>query len=291
VVDGCWCEATVIGKCRLNSGVIQSGCLILASTPQQSILIMEARNDSITANPAKPHARKTPISICLFAGLSLITATGNVRAVTPVESGVEGRDATITEGYAGDLDQLAGLLGGQEQPGQQPGQQLREQAAELSSDPLSTQLNEHINAQLHRSQIAQGEPDTTSANESADIAHHASPQLHNNSRVWIVSVSSGVYSDADRDGFFSEFSINLDADTSYQDARVYARILLREGEQDYELFHTSQIFDLNSYSLGDAYRIEGKLVSNYPAAYYDVQVDLFDAYDGSGYFRWSFRPP
>jgi len=198
---------------------------------------------------------------CLLAGV-MVAAVSKASAVTLFEYGVERDDATITEGYVGDIEQL------------------RTQPADPLGTPLSQQLTQQLRVQLNREQLASGN------NSSADPGHTDLQDLsgfhqHYNNSVWIVSVGSSVYSDADRDGFFSDFSIRFDADTEYLDARVYVRILLREGDQDYQLFHTSQTFDLYNYSLGDTYRVDGSLVSNYPANYYDVQVDLFDAYDGS----------
>ena len=204
---------------------------------------------------------KAAVSRWLLAGL-MLTDFSNASASILLEPGAGRDDATITEGYVGEFDQLA------------------EQADSQSAEQRSQQLEELLN----RDQGESGDnlpAATASDTGNIDLPDPTALRVHNNNRVWIVSVGSSVYSDADRDGFFSNFSISLDADTVYLDARVYARILLREGDQEYQLFHTSQIFDLRNYSLGDSYRIEGKLVSNYPAAYYDVQVDLFDAYDGS----------
>ena len=203
---------------------------------------------------------KTAAASCLLAGL-MLSAVSDLKAYTLFEFGIEREDATITEGYAGDIEQLA------------------EPASDLLLEASGQALHQPLSQQLNRGQI-QAEDISSAELDQADLENRSSLHRHNN-RVWIVSIGSSIYSDADRDGFFSNFSISFDADTVNLHENVYARILLREGDQEYQLFHTSQTFDLYSYSASDTYRVEGNLVSNYPAAYYDVQVDLFDAYDGS----------
>ena len=107
-------------------------------------------------------------------------------------------------------------------------------------------------------------------------AHH-----FNSPRVWIVSVGSSVYSDFDNDGFFTHFNLPFDADVDYGDEWVFASILLRTGEADYELFHTSDIFEIHDSSSFDKYRLESELVRNYPTGYYDVRIELRQAYNDS----------
>lgn len=101
----------------------------------------------------------------------------------------------------------------------------------------------------------------------------------NNSNVLIVSVGSSIYSDFDRDGFFTNFSLSFDADVRFGDEWVYARIFLRASGSDYLFFHTSDAFEIYESSSFDEYRLESELVSNYPAGYYDVRIELRDAFN------------
>ncbi len=98
------------------------------------------------------------------------------------------------------------------------------------------------------------------------------------SDVLIVSVGSSVYSDFDNDGFFTNFTLTFDADVRYGDEWVYANIFLRGGGSDYLFFHSSDAFEIYESSIFDEYRLDSELVSNYPAAYYDVRIELRDAY-------------
>lgn len=105
-------------------------------------------------------------------------------------------------------------------------------------------------------------------------AHH-----FNDSDVLIVSVGSSVFSDFDNDGFFTRFSLSFDADVRYGEEWVYANIFLRGGGGDYRFFHSSDAFEIYDTSSFDEYRLDSELVSNYPAGYYDVRIELRDAFN------------
>ena len=107
--------------------------------------------------------------------------------------------------------------------------------------------------------------------------------------VLFVEVGASLYADADGDGYFSRFSLSFDADTEYGERQLRARIFLRPSNAEsssvegaipeYELFHVTERFDIYDDLASDSYRVESRLVSNYPADHYDVRIDLHDAYD------------
>lgn len=96
---------------------------------------------------------------------------------------------------------------------------------------------------------------------------------------WITDIGTLLYKDADRDGYFSGFSLTIDADTQYSHAEVYAAIDIQFPDGARERLHTTGIYHLYGNSITDEYRIDIELVENYPIGQYNLFVDLVDAYD------------
>jgi len=168
--------------------------------------------------------------------LALLLMTQTAQAVTHLEFGLNRTDATITEGYAGDLDTLSSDVNSRtSQTPSTPLPPVEERSYHPSSKPLAL----------------------------------------------IVAVDTTVFDDIDRDGFYTQFGLRLDADvldSRYWDIRVAVRIWLRRPGEDYLLFHTSESFLIYGGLNSDVYRFESELLSNYPADYYDVRLELIDAY-------------
>lgn len=102
---------------------------------------------------------------------------------------------------------------------------------------------------------------------------------HYEQHISVVDVETHLYSDYDLDGYFSHFSVSFDIDAGYGSAWVYARVYLRDGSSDYTLFHTTEVFEIYDNLSSDRYKIESKLVANYPAGNYDVLIEVFEAGD------------
>ncbi len=100
-----------------------------------------------------------------------------------------------------------------------------------------------------------------------------------NRKIAVVDVGSHVYADYDKDGYFTHFSLSFDIDAGYGSAWVYARIYLRDAISDYTLFHTTEVFEIYDNLGTDRYKVESKLVANYPAAHYDVLIEVYEAGD------------
>ena len=97
----------------------------------------------------------------------------------------------------------------------------------------------------------------------------------------IVAVDTTVFDDIDRDGFYTQFGLRLDADvvdSRFRDIRVAVRILLRRPGEDYLFFHTSESFLIYGGLNSDIYRFETELLSNFPADYYDVRLELIETF-------------
>ena len=93
----------------------------------------------------------------------------------------------------------------------------------------------------------------------------------------IYNVNTNLISDMDYDGFYHRFSITIDADTSYTDADVYAKIYLSYEGGPWNYMATSDIYHIHSDSAQDAFTIETELTDGFHAGYYDVRVELYDA--------------
>lgn len=97
--------------------------------------------------------------------------------------------------------------------------------------------------------------------------------------AWITDIGTLLYRDDDEDGYFSGFSLTIDADTHYQQADIYASIDVQRIFGERERLHTSGNFTLYGNSLSDEYRIDIDLLKNYSAGDYDIYIALHDAYD------------
>lgn len=118
-----------------------------------------------------------------------------------------------------------------------------------------------------------------SENGSAQIDLAPRHILWFSSDFWISDIGTLLYKDADRDGYFSGFSLTIDADTHYSHAEVYAAIDMQLPQGARERLHTTGTFHLYGNSITDEYRIDVELVQNYPIGHYDLFVNLVDAYD------------
>ena len=95
--------------------------------------------------------------------------------------------------------------------------------------------------------------------------------------------SAYVYMDYDQDGdgYYSEFAVNFDADTNYNNATVHAQLYLSFEGGPWELYFTTNYFDLAGWSSTDDYTVQTLLTSGFPPGSYDILIDLYDQYDGS----------
>lgn len=97
--------------------------------------------------------------------------------------------------------------------------------------------------------------------------------------AWITDIGTLLYRDNDHDGYFTGFSLTIDADTIDVDLDVYAAIDIKRPYAERERLHTSAIFTLYGNSVADEYRIDIELVQSYPADDYDLFIELKDAYN------------
>lgn len=97
--------------------------------------------------------------------------------------------------------------------------------------------------------------------------------------TWITDIGTLLYRDDDGDGYFSGFSLTIDADTYHKQTEIYASIDVQRAFGERERLHTSANFPIYGDQLSDEYRIDIDLLANYPAGDYNLYIDLHDAYD------------
>ncbi len=93
---------------------------------------------------------------------------------------------------------------------------------------------------------------------------------------WIYDSWVGLVQDIDYDGYYSQFSVEFDADTIFANVPVYAVLYLgRNGT--YDAIHVSSEFFIYGEDSTDSFVIESTLVSGFPSYDYDILLELYDA--------------
>jgi len=82
-------------------------------------------------------------------------------------------------------------------------------------------------------------------------------------------------SDFDGDGYFSEFSLSFDADTSESFADVYAEIWLSLEGGNWVYLYATDDFTIYGDDSSDYYSLDFTLNTEYPTGSYDVLIDLY----------------
>ena len=102
-----------------------------------------------------------------------------------------------------------------------------------------------------------------------------------NTDFWFYAVDVELYSDQDRDGYYSNIDLLFDADTSYAVADVYAVLYLSYEGGDWEEYAVTEDFTLFGTSADDEYIVDTELVSGYARGSYDILIELYDTWDNS----------
>ena len=138
-------------------------------------------------------------------------------------------------------------------------------------EPLVTEGN-RSNSTRSSSQKTSSTDDSKPGAESS-----ATPNVE----FWFYDVDVELFSDFDRDGYFSSIDLNFDADTIYNVADVYAVIYLSFDYGPWNEYAVTDDFTIYGASGDDEYFVETDLVAGYVTGEYDVLIELFDAYDGT----------
>ena len=109
-----------------------------------------------------------------------------------------------------------------------------------------------------------------------------------NVEFWFFDASVELFSDLDRDGFYTGINVSFDADTVYNVADVYAVLYLSYELGPWNEYASTDDFTIFGASGDDEYFVETELVTGYLTGDYDILIELFDAFDGT--FVASFGP-
>lgn len=95
----------------------------------------------------------------------------------------------------------------------------------------------------------------------------------------IYDVTTRLHEDNDYDGFYHQFSLKFDADTSYEVAHVYAVLYLSRDGGPWQHYYTTDNFALYGDSSLDAYEVDTVLADGFPTDSYDVLIELYQVGD------------
>ena len=118
---------------------------------------------------------------------------------------------------------------------------------------------------------------STVVSKSSGISQSMTPNVE----FWFYDVDVELYSDFDRDGYYSSIDVTFDADTIYSAADVYAVIYLSLDYGPWNEYAVTEDFTIYGASGDDEYFVETELVAGYVTGDYDILIELFDAYDGT----------
>lgn len=95
----------------------------------------------------------------------------------------------------------------------------------------------------------------------------------------IFSIDTVLYGDDDYDGFYNQYQVTLDIDTTFVRSDLYAEVYLRNnsyaGVWQYE--YTTDIFTVRGLNSNDKLIISADLIDGYSRGYYDVLIEVYDA--------------
>lgn len=121
---------------------------------------------------------------------------------------------------------------------------------------------------------AQRDLSQSQSHADSHFRHHSKDRP----QVWISDIGTLLFDDGDGDGYHSGFSITIDVDSEYGDTEVYANIYLQSSFEPLALLHKTSRFSVYGTSIGDEYRVDTELRSNFLEGEYDVMVDIHDAW-------------
>jgi hypothetical protein len=163
-----------------------------------------------------------------------------------------------------------------------------ENSAARTSKSISYSATAAADETGRKAELDQAEPDSMDALVKQGFRTEAAPAgVHVDSIVYIYEGDISVYdasttliSDFDHDGFYHRFSVGIDADTVYATSYVYAELYLSYEGGPWNYYASSDAFHIHGDSALDVFYVETELAEGFPAGYYDVRIELYDADTG-----------
>ncbi len=152
-----------------------------------------------------------------------------------------------------------------------------QQFSETASAESGTETNDAFQAL-----VTEGKRSAEDSEQSSGkLAPPNSAQQSSGFDFWIYSADVDLFYDDDWDGFYHGIDLRFDADTIWGVADVYAAVYLSFEGGPWNQYVVTNDFTIFGTSGVDDYVIETELLSGYPTGYYDLLIELFDAWDGS----------
>ncbi|MEL6300729.1 MAG: choice-of-anchor H family protein [Pseudomonadota bacterium] len=101
-----------------------------------------------------------------------------------------------------------------------------------------------------------------------------------NQDFYVFDAFVNIRDDFDFDGFFTRVELTFDVDTIYNSADVFAVLYLSLEGGPWTEYGSTEDFRIFGTSGGDEYFYDADLVSGFPTGYYDVLIEIYDAFDG-----------
>jgi hypothetical protein len=160
---------------------------------------------------------------------------------------------------------------------------MAEETDQRSSTSISFEVNDGLDEITKDEQLKQADADVMTPlikdgyrSESTVVGVH----IESAGDVYVYDASAELISDLNYDGFYHRFSIALDVDTVYDTSTVYAKLYLSLEGGPWNHYATSENYHIYGNSESDIFVIETELGDGFPPGYYDIKVDLYDAYTG-----------
>jgi hypothetical protein len=160
---------------------------------------------------------------------------------------------------------------------------MAEETDQRSSTSISFEVNDGLDEITKDEQLKQADADVMTPlikdgyrSESTVVGVH----IESAGDVYVYDASAELISDLNYDGFYHRFSIALDVDTVYDTSTVYAKLYLSLEGGPWNHYATSEDYHIYGNSESDIFVIETELGDGFPPGYYDIKVDLYDAYTG-----------
>lgn len=112
----------------------------------------------------------------------------------------------------------------------------------------------------------------------SNTSDHFWHQSQSRPQVWISDIGTLLFDDSDRDGYHAGFSLTIDVDSEYGDTEVYAKIYMESDATPLTLLHKTNRFAVYGTTIGDEYRVDTELRSNFSSDDYDIVIDIHDAW-------------
>jgi hypothetical protein len=147
----------------------------------------------------------------------------------------------------------------------------------LENDEISRKAEfDRADIQILDALIKEGfRPESTPAGVHADTI-----VVHYEGDISIYDATTTLISDFDNDGFYHRFSVEIDADTIYSESWVFAELYLSYEGGPWNYYAISDDYPIHGDSDLDVFVIETELAEGFPAGYYDIRIELYDAESG-----------